>query len=410
MSTQLDTQSTDATVLTATPSATYAQKYNAKFSKKGSHYVNLKERIDQRILSLPVNVQNSVRGNLIVALQYWKRRFPLKKTVADFDLCEAAEVPLSQIIIDDTIQRVLEIHWVVKILTNWNDVQVSAIKVYKPDGEEYNDLCNKNNTKEVWAAWDGQHTAVALYLIFVWGLGLDPNEIMVPVTKYHARSKGEIRRTFTIGNSSEGVKFLDEIDLFQQMIYGVRLDGVTFASWLEAEEKQTALENVGLFVTHEKFNDCDQAGAISRMKEINKFSTAVIQDFATYSKFAQAFGPRPVATMEMDIMCSWFDMARKSGIYYTEDEIQNLATHLQMLFNGDFSEKGPFWAQARIAYANWWDRYYSDPEYQPEKMVFKMLWSTGGVFLFYQLRKTWQGRIPKLTITSPFQPASRDLF
>jgi len=388
----------------------YARQFNAKFSKNGSQFVNIKDRIDQRIASLPPAIQNSVRGNLLAAVKAWTRKFPTKKTMKDLDLCEAAFVPLSQILIDDTLQRQLDINWVAKILINWRDIQALPVMVYKPDGSEFDELCIKNNTEEVWAAWDGQHTAVALYLIAVWGLGLNPDEVLVPVTKYRSSTKAEMRLNFTRGNSAEGKNLLDEIDLFQQKVYGVRLDGVTDPDWVEAENKQAALEAADLFVTHRKFNDYDQPGAISRMKEINAFSVSVIKDFATYSKYAQSYGPRPVATMEMDIMCSWFDMARKNGIYYTDDEIQDLANHLQSLFGGDFSDIGPFWNQARIAYSNWWDFYYSDPAYRPDKMVFKMLWSTGGVFLYYQLKHTWNGRIPKLTINSPFQPSKKDLF
>jgi hypothetical protein len=410
---------TTAANTAASPNASYAEQVNSKFRRNGSHYMNIKERIDQRIASLPISVQSTVRNNLLGAVKSWEKKFPTKKSMADLDLCEAAYVPLSQILIDDTLQRPLDIAWCAHILVNWRDIQALPIMVYKPgqssstvseQGGDYESLCLYNNTKEVWASWDGQHTAVVLYLIAVWGLGLDPDDVMIPVAKYRASSKSQMRLNFIGGNSSSGKNLMDEIDLFRQMIYGVRLDGIDIPDWEEAEEKQIALEQANLFVTHKKFNDYNQPGAISRMKEINAFSVSVIQDFATYSKYAQSYGPRPVATMEMDIMCNWFDMARKSNICYTESEIQDLATHLQVLFDGDFSDDGRFWEQARIAYANWWEKYYHDPEFRPAKMVFKMLWSTGGVFLFYQLKKTWNGRIPALKVDSPFQPSKVDLF
>lgn len=396
--------------ITPTAGVPYARKFNAKFSNKESQYVSLKDRIDQRIAELPLTVQNSIRGTLLSTAKGWVRKFPNKKTIADLDLCEAAFTTLSNILIDDTLQRQLDINWIIKILINWRDIQALPIMVYRPDGDEYKELCQKYGKEEIWAAWDGQHTAVALYIIAVWGLGLNPDEVIVPVTKYKSSTKAEMRINFTKGNSAEGKNLLDEIDLFYQMVYGVRLDGITDPVWVTAEKKFTALANADLFVTHKKFNNYDQPGAISRMKEINAFNVAVIQDFATYSKYAQAYGVRPVATMEMDIMCSWFDMARKDGIYYSEDEIRELADHMQVLFNGDFGDVGPFWEQARMSYSNWWDNYYSDPAYRPDKMVFKMLWSTGGVFLYYQLKHTWGGRIPKLTINSPFQPSKKDLF
>lgn len=391
----------------ATPS--YADTVNSKYNQSSSLYVNISTRINEAISKLPLNIQASIRGNLIAATTQWSKRHPLKKTWADLDLCDAASVPLSTILIDTTLQRELDLNWIYQILMNWRDIQAQPIQVYKPV-EDFDELCNRFGIDQAWASWDGQHTAVSLYLIAVWLFKLDPATVMVPVVKYKASSKAEMRLNFIKGNSKEGKHLLDEIDLFMQRVYGVRIDGVTDALWVDAELKQQYLEAAGLFATNAKFNDCHMPGAISRMKELTAHSPAVIKDFCTYAKVVQAYRPRPVDTMEIDLMTGWFDMARKGGIFYTDQEIQDLATHLQMLFGADFSDVGPFWSQAREAYTNWWDGYYSDPTTRPDKMVFKMLWSHGAPFLYYQLRKTWNGRIPKLTVNSAFIPYQSDLF
>jgi hypothetical protein len=37
-------------------------------------------------------------------------------------------------------------------------------------------------------------------------------------------------------------------------------------------------------------------------------------------------------------------------------------------------------------------------------------WNSGGTFLWHQLNKTWGGRLPELSSTTPFIPAKKDLY
>jgi hypothetical protein len=121
---------------------------------------------------------------------------------------------------------------------------------------------------------------------------------------------------------------------------------------------------------------------------------------------------RPIASQEIEIICAWFDMARKSGIDYTDEEIVSLAMHLNTLFNADFNEESEFWRVVRTAYTNWWNRYWDgvDAEYKPERMSFSKNWRNGGAFLWHQLKHTWDGRLPDLNINTPFKPADKDLY
>ncbi|MBZ5782156.1 hypothetical protein, partial [Klebsiella aerogenes] len=79
----------------------------------------------------------------------------------------------------------------------------------------------------LYASWDGQNTAAAFYVIAVLILGQDPKDVMVPVNIYKVSKKADIRENFVSGNSDVGKKLLDTIDLWMQMIYGVRIDGNT---------------------------------------------------------------------------------------------------------------------------------------------------------------------------------------
>jgi len=43
-------------------------------------------------------------------------------------------------------------------------------------------------------------------------------------------------------------------------------------------------------------------------------------------------------------------------------------------------------------------------------MSFGKNWRNGGTFLWYQLKKTWGGRIPRLNINTQFKPFDKDLY
>ena len=103
-------------------------------------------------------------------------------------------------------------------------------------------------------------------------------------------------------------------------------------------------------------------------------------------------------------------MAKKDGIDYTDAEVVDLGNHLHLLFGADFDESSALWDTVRNAYSAWhkkhWANFYGAPA-----MRFNKNWSTGGVFLWHQLKKTWtNGRIPALTVTSSFIPAQKDMY
>lgn len=111
-------------------------------------------------------------------------------------------------------------------------------------------------------------------------------------------------------------------------------------------------------------------------------------------------------------MCAWFHMAKQGGIEYTDAQIVDLADHLNSLFGADFHESSNFWTQARTAYANWHTKYWSrfPVDEQPKHMSFSKNWRNGGAFLWHQLRKTWNGPVPKMNYDIAFKPAEKDLF
>jgi hypothetical protein len=392
--------------------SSYATKVNSKYKEEASHFVDLKDRLNNTITSANHTKQQSYWSAIKLACNVFERRFPNKKKMEDLDLCESIMRPLSDLLIDVTMQRMLILSWVVDIITNWRDVQCQPIQVYQvvdKDGSLKYYPVSKNG---LYASWDGQHTAMALYILCVYVFKQDPAKVMVPVTIYKVETKADIRANFVKGNTSEGKKLLDAIDIFQQQVYGVRLDGAKNTVWEDAELKQKYLEQADLFVTAEKFGDTNYPGAISRMQEINGYTSDIIKKFCLYAVTVMPDLGRPIASQEIEIMCAWFDMARKAGIDYSDEEIVSLAMHINTLFAADFNEESDFWRVVRTAYTNWWNCYWDgvDSAYKPERMSFSKNWRNGGAFLYYQLKKTWGGRIPALNINTPFKPASKDLY
>ena len=393
-------------------SASYAAAVNSKYRNTASNFVDLKDRLNQTISSAIHTKQQSYRAAIQMACAVFEKLHPNKKRIEDLNLCESILMPLSDLLIDITMQRMLILSWVVEIIKNWRDVQCQPIQVYKVVGSDNSIKYYPVGERGLYASWDGQHTAMALYILCVYVFKQDPSKVMVPVTIYKVETKADIRANFVKGNSNEGKRLLDAIDIFQQQVYGVRLDGAKNTHWMEAELKQQYLEQSDLFVTAEKFGDTNQPGAISRMQEINGYTSDIIKKFCLYAVTVMPEAGRPIASQEIEIMCAWFDMARKSGVDYTDEEIVSLAMHINTLFGADFNEDSNFWGDVRTAYTNWWNKYWAgvDAEYKPERMSFSKNWRNGGAFLYYQLRKTWDGRLPELNINTPFKPADKDLY
>lgn len=394
-----------------TPAAllSYAKQQNSQYSHTGSKYVNLQQRFNDTLASLQPMKATGVRSQLKNAIAVFQKNNPHIKCFADLQLCVAGLTPMSSILIDITIQRILNLAWVIEIIKNFREAQADPIKLYEVVAG--GDLAKifPVGTK-LFASWDAQHTAIVYWIIAVMIFNQDPSTVMVPSILYKVKNRADIRENFVSGNSDIGKLRLDSIDLFRQMVLGVRLDGNVKPEWVEAELKQQYLEQADLFVTAEKFGDTHMPGAISRMTEIDKYTSDVIRKFCLYTTTIST--ARPIVSQEIEIMCAWFNMAKEDGIDYTDDEVVSLGDHLQKLFNADFYESSDFWVKVRKSYENWHKKYYAGmpAQHQPKHVKVSKNWNTGGTFLWHQLNKTWSGRIPGLTINSPFIPARKDLY
>jgi hypothetical protein len=392
----------------ATANTSYAARVNARYSVNHSNFVPLVQRINDTVANMTPQAQRNWHNNLAIAIKAFKKNHPGVLTYinrAVFALCQAQEVCLNDIVIDTTMQREPDLNWVIKIITNFRAYQAQPVQVYK-------------NANGAWGAWDGQHTAIALYLIAVHAFGVDPATETVPANIYAITNRGQLRGNFinnntTVGKNA-GKKPLDLIDIIQQMIYGVLVDGVTDPEWVDMADKQQILAQAGLFMTAEKFGDADQPGAISRVEELKDASVSVVQQFAHYAEFVVNSQQRAIDTKEIPIIIEFLNMAERDQIVYTQAEMQDLALNLINWFGANFDAKGPYWAQVYQANLNAYNAAH--------KGLPKHLWPdapknlknvpVGTTFFWHQLRKSWtvaQNKFPKNSF-NVFVPAVGDLW
>lgn len=397
----------------------YARSVNAKYHDSASVYFSIKDRWNHTLASLPASHRNSILARLKQLAKKFTNRYPKVRSLNDphFRLCRSLSCNLGNILIDSTIQRKLDIEWVLNILEEFIAHQAMPIQVYAvPDvdvPERY------RNGSPFYASWDGQHTAVAFWIINTIFLGNSEGSVEVPVVEYDIADRQECRMTFINNNSKEGKKLLDPIDKVVQMIYGVVLDDVTITEWRNVYEKQKHLEAYDLFLTSDKFFDDAEPGAITRVKDVTDDSVSVelIRQFTVYANHVLAENNRPINTKELPIILGFLKMAMQDNIQYTDDEIRSLADLCLVKFNADFDEAGKFWRQVGIAYTKWHNKQYKDFDDQMRPGIrLNKDWTQGGTFFYFQLYFTWLNedgermRLPKLNITTPFLPAKGDLF
>lgn len=389
----------------------YASTVNARYNINQSNFLSLFNRLTTTIASLTPQAKRNWDTNLKNAIKAFKKNHPKVVSFADrklFRLCHAVEITLNDVVIDTTMQREPDLNWIIKIIENFRAYQAQPIQVYRTSDDK-------------WGAWDGQHTALALYLIAIYALGLEPDQVTVPANIYDISSRGELRGNFINNNTTVGKKAgkkpLESIDIIQQMIYGVLVDGVTDPEWIAMTEKHQHISNAGMFLTAEKFGDADMPGAISRMDELEKASVEVVRQFSVYGKFIVDSQQRAIDTKELPIIIEFLNMCERDQIVYTDDEIVDMAQHLDRWFGANFDAKGPYWGKVYQANINAYNAAH--------KGLPKHLWPDapknlknvpiGTTYFWHLLRNSWAGpkgnkfKFPKSSFNS-FVPAVGDLW
>lgn len=340
-----DSAMSQVPVVQSSPKQTYADAANSRFYKSKSQYVSLEDLLvrhtqkplHKNALTNATNIFLRSYGNVI---NEWD----------DLKICKALPLPLDKILVDITLQRMLDINHLTKIVAGFDPNSVMALNVYCDDSMPGYYIC-----------FDGMHTASALYTIAAaLRLQNELDKCIVPGSLYYSNQKSVIRSNFVYLNSV-GKQPLIQIDLFQQMVFGVRTDGSTNPEWLLAEQKQQYLEKAGLFATHTKFGDAHEPGAFHTMTELlsNKYDISITEQFCTY--FKEICGSnRPVATKESWLIYNFFRHCQRNKINVTKSYIKEVARALNLSCpsSGQF-DANEFCSLAVTAYDNWYRTYYS---------------------------------------------------
>ena len=381
----------------------YAKKINDEYRQTDSHFVSLRERLQE-------SLQGANEFALTAMVAEVKRKF--KKLgwtkFADMALCKAIMVTGDKILIDTTMQRAVNFTHILNILNYFKETMVMAIQVYEdPDKPGY------------YIAWDGQHTAIALYILATKVFGERIAELMIPVVVYSVKQKAEIRRNFILLNG-EAKSMLDYIDKWRQMVHGVLCDGADDPIWVQAAEKQVLFEKAGLFATDKKFLDHDEAGAFSLLADTICSKTEktlkpveVTRMFCDYWIAMKALTgtDRPVDAKEARQLYEYFDHCNAQGIVVDENYIIEFTQFCKDYFECDWNAKGAFWDKVSDAYTNWYAKNNPDDvdEDGDQKIRgFSKEFSCGGPFLIAQLKKSTKLAVPN--VDSAFAPSKKDLW
>lgn len=303
-----------------TTTTNYASLINSQFGQTQSNYVSIEDRF---LSSVKLDYQKIILSNAVLK---FKEDNPHINSFNDLSLCRATTTTLDKIVIDTTLQRLVDFIHLHSILTNFWEIKVMPIQVYENPEYPGKFIC-----------WDGQHTAIALYIIAAIAYGEQLSDCNVPVVIYQSDKKTDMRKLF-IDLNGDAKKPLDPIDIFQQKVFGVRTDNSADPDWLEAEQKQQYLEASDMFATNAKFSNTNMPGALSRMEELSnsKYQASITKHFAKY--FNHICGSsRAVQPKESVWLYEYFRLCEKdTQINITDQYIESVADALAVVGNNDF--------------------------------------------------------------------------
>jgi hypothetical protein len=380
----------------------HADIVNARYKNKASHFVTLQDRLNAALKHAPV-----FQALLTGVVDEFKRRHAEWKAFADLHLCEAVPVNMDKILIDTTMQRPVNLRHILSILQYFRSTMAMAIQVYvDPERPGY------------YIAWDGQHTAIALYIILTKVFGEQMAKTKVPVVVYNVKHKLEIRRNFILLNGAAKEE-LDFFDKYVQMVNGVESDGADDQEWVDTAKKNQYLANAGLFVTHSKIGDDDQPGAFTLLADTlmskslkTRKHPEVTRMFAEYWTYLGQ--ERPVEAKEARQLYEYFNLCYEQDITVNQKYLLEFVAFTKT-FGGDFSPTGPFWDKVRLTYESWYrtaNKDSDDVDANGNVIVrgFTTEMRTGIPFLIAQLKKSTKLKVPQYSANNGFTPAKKDLW
>lgn len=301
----------------ATAENSYATRINDTYHSDADKFVSLKERLEEMYVKDPelVDLFQMAAQGMVSAMGYET----YQEMTADMVGMGKIEYYKSTTVdINDTMQRWPDQENLLNIVAQFDPSYVNRIRTYR-------DTQRKDKKVKRQVAWDGQHTALALYIIGTLGFGINPDEITVPVDEYPGDDRAAIRRRFVEFNSGKTSKKLDNIDLYKQYVAGMRHDNIDEFWNLRCYTVQNYFEQYGFFATDDKFGDSQRAGAWSRMTEVfnRNFPTEVFERVMYYHSITNA--DKPFVALEIDNMSVFVRQCMNDGITVTNEYLDEMA-------------------------------------------------------------------------------------
>lgn len=373
----------------------HADIVNARYLNSTSNFISLQQRLNEALKHAPLFVA-MIDG----MTDEFKRRHKEWTTFKHLELCEAIMVSMDKILIDTTMQRSVNLRHILKILQYFKSTMAMAIQVYKdPEKPGY------------YIAWDGQHTAISLYIILTKVFGEQTASAMIPVVVYNVKHKLEIRRNFILLNGTAKQE-LDFFDKYGQMVSGTKVDGATDEEWVDTATKNDYLAAAGLFATHSKLGDDDKPGAFTLLADTlmskslkTRKHPEVTRMFAEYWSYLAV--ERPVEAKEARQLYEYFNLCHEQGITVDKAYLLEFVSFTRTNFDADFSPTSPFWSKVRMAYESWYrtaNQGSTDVDANGNIIVrgFTTEMRTGIPFLIAQLKKSTKLKVPKFVPNNGF--------
>ena len=373
----------------------HADIVNARYLNSTSNFISLQQRLNEALKHAPLFVA-MIDG----MTDEFKRRHKEWTTFKHLELCEAIMVSMDKILIDTTMQRSVNLRHILKILQYFKSTMAMAIQVYKdPEKPGY------------YIAWDGQHTAISLYIILTKVFGEQTAGAMIPVVVYNVKHKLEIRRNFILLNGTAKQE-LDFFDKYGQMVSGTKVDGATDEEWVDTAIKNDYLAAAGLFATHSKLGDDDKPGAFTLLADTlmskslkTRKPPEITRMFAEYWSYLAV--ERPVEAKEARQLYEYFNLCHEQGITVDKAYLLEFVSFTRTNFDADFSPTSPFWSKVRMAYESWYrtaNQGSTDVDANGNIIVrgFTTEMRTGIPFLIAQLKKSTKLKVPKFVPNNGF--------
>lgn len=334
--------------------SSYASAVNAKLQPTTNDIVTIEKRLNELLVANP-----SFRRDMQNNVAFFKSKYKNAKTWDDLRLPKSNMMSLVQLLIDTTKQRDVNFGHVMNIISKFNRLVVQSLCVYPTIIQEATENTPAIHNEDEINIWDGQHTALALFIIARYALGIeDLSTVMVPVTMYYPDKNIDIRRAFIELNGGARSPF-DYVDHFHQHVLAYRVDGCL--DYKMAHLKQEALESVGMFATHKKFNNIKQPGAFSNLSDFeeDRNSINVHRGFAQWV-LATCGGAnqvtRPSKGIESYQVYNFLNLCEKQKIDFTANNFQyirDVVSALELAYGGNFTPEA-LNARARMSHDRFW--------------------------------------------------------